>query len=450
MSDGGTGVDTSGIEKAMTNNWEDSFLKITGIAKAGLKTFAKSIIDVGIELSGLGDEIETILLPVTESIVQAFDELGSKLKEALGSEEMKAHIQNIADGIGKLIEIVAELISEWIPKIIEGLSWIVDNGEEILTIITSVTVAIYAFKAGAIITSVVESWKKAKEAIASYEVASKGAKLSQGIMNGVFSVWEIIVSLMTGKITLAAAATGLWSKAVAALNKAWKNNPMGIVLVAIVAVVGAIVYLWNTNEGFRTAIIDCWNAILNAGKVVWEWLVKFFTEDIPNAWNSMLEWFSSVGEWFASLWITIKQAFVDGWNSIVFFFTESIPAWWESVKLSFVTGWQAITNFFTETIPALIEAIFIWFSELPYKIGYALGYVIATVIKWGIDTWASFSEACINIYNTVIEWFSQLPIKIGEFISTAYNNIVEWGTNIWNKFIEICTNVYNSVTEWFS
>ncbi len=361
-----------------------------------------------LNMQELGSEIGQLLLPVAQEAVTKFNELGGQLKEALSSPEMQESILKIADGLSGLIETVAELISEWLPKIIEGFAWLVDNADIIATGIVGIGTAMLTLN-----------------------VANMIMKLSTAF------------KALEGATALAKVQTWL-------LNSALLANPIGIIVALVAGLVAAIVYLWNTNDGFRDAIISAWNAIKDAGIAVWEWLVKFFTEDIPNAWQAMMDWFGSVGDWFSELWENIKQRFTDGWNSIVAFFTESIPAWWESVKQSFVDGWQAITNFFTETIPALIESIFNWFNELPYKIGYALGFALGTIIQWGIDTWNSFIETCTNIFNTVVEWFSQLPGKISEFITTAYNNIVEWGTNTWNKFIETCTNIFNSVVEWFS
>lgn len=367
------------------------------------------------KLEQLGGGLETLGLtayekfqgPMKEAIDTAIEAVDS-LVSSLNDGELGESVDRIAEGFGNLAESVAEGAEIWLPKILDCLVWIMDNGDNIVSVLAGIGAGLLAFNVVAIVSNLIGVLNETATAIG---VVAKAQK-----------IWNAIMAMST----------------------------IGWIVTAIAAVVTALVVLWNTNEDFRNAVINCWNAIKDAGKAVWEWLVKFFTEDIPNAWQAMMDWFGSVGDWFVELWENIKQRFTDGWNSIVAFFTESIPAWWESVKQSFVDGWQAITSFFTETIPALIESIFNWFNELPYKIGYALGFALGTIIQWGIDTWNSFIETCTNIFNTVVEWFSQLPGKIAEFITTAYNNIVEWGTNTWNKFIETCTNIFNSVVEWFS
>ena len=70
----------------------------------------------------------------------------------------------------------------------------------------------------------------------------------------------------------------------------------------------------------------------------------------------MLAFFQSIPTFFSNLWQTIGNAFINGWNAIVIFFTEGIPA--------------------------AIEQIGDWFSELPYKIGYALGQSAQGILEW--------------------------------------------------------------------
>lgn len=38
-------------------------------------------------------------------------------------------------------------------------------------------------------------------------------------------------------------------------------NPFVLIVGAIIGVVTALIVLWNTNEGFRNAVINIWNAI---------------------------------------------------------------------------------------------------------------------------------------------------------------------------------------------
>ena len=355
---------------------------------------------IKIAIKGVGELFRTLLPKVLDEIPDMIT--------SLFPESMQENVKKILDGIVEAIKNTVDIAMEWLPKIAEGFAWILDNGNTITAVIVGIGTALMVLNVANIIMGLVKAFK-------AFKLANEGATVAQWL-----------------------------------LNVAMSANPIGIVIAIIAGLVAGIVVLWNTNEDFRNAVVKVWNDILNAGKAVWGWLVKFFTEDIPNAWNSMMAWFGSIGDWFVDLWNNIKEGFVNGWNSIVRFFTESIPAWWEGVKQQFQDGLVAIKNFFTETIPALMVQVGEWFNELPYKIGYALGYALGAIAKWGVDTWNNFTTTCVNVYNVVTEWFSKLPERVYTFIMDAYNKVVKWGQDTWNNFIETCTNIYNSVVEWFS
>lgn len=375
-------------------------------------------------MSLIGDAFKPFSETLKNSVMPSLQGVVGKMAEAFKDPSIRESIANIATGLGNLAVKIGELTSEYLPKMIEGFAWFLDNGSGIAIIISTISASIASFKAAAVITTIVQSWQKAQVSLALYKMTAEGATISQGVMNGVFTVWETIVALMTGKITLATLATGLWSKGVAALNAMWAANPIGIVVVAITALIGTIVYLWNTNEGFRTSIISAWNAIKEAGVLVWDWLVNFFTVDIPNAWNSVVEFFLGIPSWFGELWNIIKQAFID--------------------------GWQAITDFFTITIPSWIEQIFNWFNELPYKIGYALGNLLGTIVKWGTDTYNYLTTNVPIWIENVVTFFSELPGKIWTWLVNAYNNIVKWGKDTWNSMYTTASNAITAVIDWFA
>ena len=90
-------------------------------------------------------------------------------------------------------------------------------------------------------------------------------------------------------------------------------NPSVLVTTLIAGLVAAIVYLWNTNEDFRTACIEIWNSITEAFSSAWNSLLKFINEIIPEMINDIKEWFSGLPDYFAEIGANI----VDGiWNGI--------------------------------------------------------------------------------------------------------------------------------------
>ena len=78
-----------------------------------------------------------------------------------------------------------------------------------------------------------------------------------GFLKHLTDIFSFIGNLKTG--------LGLLGKAFGFLT-----SPVGLVVVAIAAVVGIIVYLWNTNENFRNAVINIWNAVKEFFSATWQ------------------------------------------------------------------------------------------------------------------------------------------------------------------------------------
>ena len=393
---------------------------------------------VKIAIEGIGELIRTLLPKVLDEIPE--------IMASLFPESMQEDIKIIFEGIVEAIKTTVNFAIQWIPKITEGFAWFLENSSAIVGGILAISAAIAGFKAGAMITKVIKSWQEAQLALALYGMSAEGVTIKQGVMNGVFTAWETLVALFTGKISLATVATTLWSKAQSVLNAVITANPIGILIAGITALVVGIVYLWNTNEGFRNAIIKAWNAIKEAGIDAWNRLLKFFTEDIPKAWDSVVTFFKGIPDCFKEIWSKITDTCKEWGNNISNFFVEL----WNGI-LDIIKQWgYNIKNFFTETVPTIIQNVITWFEELPYKIGYILGALLGTVIKGWVNIFNYFAENIPLWIEKISNWFSELPGKIWTWLVESYNKISQWGTDTWNKAIEIGTNFLNSIIQFFS
>ena len=367
--------------------------------------------------------IEGIRKLIRTLLPQILDEIPEMLA-SLFPESMQEDIKTIFEGIVEAIKTTVNFAMQWIPKITEGFAWFLENSSTIVGGILAISAAIAGFKAGAMITKVIKSWQEAQLALALYGMSAEGVTIKQGVMNGVFTAWETLVALFTGKISLATVATTLWSKAQGVLNAVITANPIGLLIAGIAALVAGIVYLWNTNEGFRNAVIKAWNAIKETAVNVWGSICTFFTVTIPNAWNSFVSWFQGIPEWFKGVWDSVLAVFKE---------------WGTNIQL-----------FFTEAIPQVIQSVIDWFNQLPEKIGYALGYALGTIVQWGVDTW-NYLVTNVPIWiENVVTFFSQLPGKIWTWLVETFNKVTTWGSNMLNKARETGTNFINNIINWIS
>ncbi|MCE9656508.1 phage tail tape measure protein [Clostridium celatum] len=327
---------------------------------------------IKIAIEGVGELIRELLPKVLDK--------APEMMASLFPESMREDVKKIFDGIAEAIKTTADVAMQWIPKITEGFAWILENGNNIAAVVLGIGTAMLTLNIANMILGVVKAFKG---------------------------------------VTTAAQA---WKVAQDLLNLSILANPIGLIVAAIAGLVAGVIYLWNTNDGFKNACINAWNKIKEVGEKCWNAICDFFTKTIPDAWNSLISWFQGIPDWFGELWTKV---------------TDKFKEWGENIK-----------SFFTETIPTLIQQVFDWFNELPYKIGYALGYALGSIIQWGVDTWNYLITNVPIWIENVVNFFAQLPGKIWRWLVETFNKVTTWGSNMLNKAKEIGTNFINNIINW--
>lgn len=209
-----------------------------------------------------------------------------------------------------------------------------------------------------------------------------------------------IGTIMTLAPKIVTAFNGIKS-AFTALGAIISANPIGAIVIAITALVAGLIYAYNHSEKFRDIVNNAFEKVKEVAGNVVQALVNFFTVTIPGAFESA------------------KNKLVEIGNNIV--------------------------KFFTDTIPKLITNIVKWFSDLPSKIGYAIGFVIGTLVKWGANMVSWVKTNIPIIINNVITFFKQLPGKIWNAIVGAVTKIATWGANMKEKASTAIRNMVSSV-----
>ena len=331
--------------------------------------------DLGSALQGIGRQVQTnLLLPISDKLLPIFNDLANKLNEAFSSGEIQGSIDKIADAIGNLVTGVAGFVEKWLPTIIDFVSWVIQNAPTIISLLAGIGVGLKVFQVAKGISSFVTAFKSASTAV-------------QGV-SGAFKAFNTVLNA----------------------------NPIILIVTVIATLVTALITLWNTNEGFRNAVISAWNAIKGAFETVINAIVGFFTETIPNAWNSFITGIENLGQ-------TIWNTLVNAWNSIVSFFTETIPAW--------------------------IQSIITWFQQLPYNLGLLVGQMVGHLIQFGVNAWNWVTTELPKIILGIVQWFMELPGRIWNWLLETVVKINQWGVEMWNQATTAVSNMINSVVNWF-
>lgn len=239
----------------------------------------------------------------------------------------------------------------------------------------------------------------------------------------------IIVTVATAIATYKAITTAadVATKGLAAAQKllsvAMNGGGFGLVLAGITALVAGFLYLWNTSDGFRKFWSKQWENIKASFQSVADILVPFFTKTLPEAFNGLVETFQGVGD-------SIVEFFVGIGETVASFFTETIP--------------EAF-NGFIEIVSGFVDSIVNFFSELPYNIGYAIGYIIALIVDLGMKFVEFVTVDVPNFVTGFISWISQLPGQFWTYITDVIGKVAEFALNLISKGYEAGSNFVSSV-----
>jgi phage-related minor tail protein len=270
-----TGTMLAGLKKALQNATKDGKPLNEALAEmqekmAGAKTETEAA-QIATELFGAKagpaiakavqegrvsfDELSNTVQDWGDSVNATFDAtLDAPDQFALAMQNVKVAVGST---VGKFLDehapqitaILQDLTDNVLPgataalgALLDGFSWLIDNGEGIAAAVVGIAAGV-----------------------------------------GAYVAYQTALTVMSEGWTALTVVTKAQTIAQTALNAVMAANPIGIVIAAIAALVAAFVVLWNTNEDFRKKVIELWTALKeNISK-----LIDGIKETVTNVWNNI-------------------------------------------------------------------------------------------------------------------------------------------------------------------
>ena len=383
-------------------------------------------------LEGLGiaayEKFKTPLTNAVENITEVIGQLQTDLTDG----SLSGALEKIATGFGNMVEKASEIVAAILPTLLEGLGWIADNGETIVSVLAGIGAGFAVFKVATLINTVITAMQGFKAAVAAAQVV-------QALMN----------------VTMAA-------------------NPIILVVTLIAVLVAAIVGFIATNEDARAALVNVWEAIKTAIGTVVEKIVTFFTETIPNAFNKVINFVKSNNwqglllllvnpfagafkllydncEGFRNIINNLVEQIKSAFNSVVNFLKELPSKIWNAIisTVDAIREWAlGLRTAAEEGITQLVTNAVTFFSELPNKIAYVIGFCLGYIIKFGIDLYTWATTKIPEFVNSVVTFMQQLPEKIWNAIISAVQKVTTWGENMKTQAVTKTTQLITNVVSF--
>jgi TP901 family phage tail tape measure protein len=226
-----------------------------------------------------------------------------------------------------------------------------------------------------------------------------------------------------------------------AANGAMLFSPWTLLIVAIIALVVAIVYAYKHSERFRKLVQKVGGAIKDAAMAVWNFLKK-----VPAA--------------VVAAWNAVSGFFTGMYNAVAGFISGAINFIrnnWEKILLVILTGplGLAIVLFLKfkdqiiGAVRAAVSGALNFLKQLPARIGFILGFVIGSVIRFSFLFVKWLVQSAVKATVAFIGFLVALPGRMWGIFVAAIAFTVRFSVWLIAKAIAIGKGFLNGLINFF-
>lgn len=283
------------------------------------------------------------------------------------------------------------------------------------------------------------------------DLVNKFSELPNGVQNAILIIGGLIA--VAGPLLM---IIGQILMAISAINGAMSTLEVTVgavigIIAGVIAAITAIIAVIQNWGAVTEWFGNLWTAVKEKCIKAWQGICSFFTETIPQAWDSLVGKFQGVQAWWSGIWQQVGDFFSNIWNSICSFFTEIIPQAWQNV-VSWFQGipawwagiWQQVADFFTN----------VWNDMMQNP-------VLAGIVNTITALWQNATVTLENIWTNIqtiagAAWEFIKNVILGpvllliDLVTGDFENLKSDAQNIWENIKNAAVQIWTSLKDLVS
>ena len=325
---------------------------------------------------------------------------------------LKSQLEELAISIGEILMPSIRQIVGWIQGLVDWLNGLDEGTKKVI-----VTVALVAAALGPVLIVI-------------------------GKVVGAVGTILTVVPKIAGAVSgVAGFVSGTVIPALSAVVAA-----IGWVPIAIAAVIGVVVLLYNKCEWFRDAVNAVWAQVRDFFVSAWEVICSFFTETIPAAWESLVSFFQGIPAWWSGLWQSVGDFFNNVWtgmmeNPVLSGIVDMIRSLWENlsaalqgiwqgIQTAASGAWELIKNVILGPVLLLIDLVTGNFTKLKED---------------ALNIWTSIQQAAPTIWSGIQQMVGSAVQGLVNHVSILLSGLRDFMGNLWSAVSSAAASAWNGL-----
>lgn len=226
-----------------------------------------------------------------------------------------------------------------------------------------------------------------------------------------------------------------WEATAAALA-----NPYVLVAIAVIALVTAFILLYKHSERFRQ-------------------IMNTTAKGIKTGFMATIHWFETLPSFFENLWKTISSWFATGvgwvkgnWDILLTIMTGPIGGIilvWRRFGDEIVNFFKAIPGAVTSFTQQAVAASMNFAKNLPYYIGYAIGFTIGVIVRGCFQMGQAIYNFASSAVTTTVTFFMLLPGRLANIWTSILTHFITWSVQFGVGVKNWAVGAFNTTITWF-